>query len=204
MDYIQLFFPLAEAISRLLDPYGEIVIHNLETGKIAAIYNNFSKRVVGDESLLDELKDQVKMPDLFPIYMKTSWNGKKLKSTTATIRDIKGNPVGLFCINLDISKWEEFRHFLDKLIVISPNFSQPEILFKDDWREKINIFVSDYLKKEGTTFKLLSKEKKQDLIKILHKEGAFKTKNAAVYIANILGLSRATIYNYLRKSNEDT
>lgn len=205
MKILQEYDSIAQAITLLLNPYAEVVIHDLKTGKIEAIYNNFSKRNVGDESLIEELADYDKLPDVFPVYTKTNWDGKKMKSTTATLRDKNNNPVGLLCINLDVSKWEEFRHFLSQWSS-AQNDRRPEVLFKDDWREKINFYVSDYLKKECTTLKMLSKEKKRDLIKALYQEGAFKAKNAAIYVADILGLSRATIYNYLRLMliNEDS
>lgn len=202
MTALKQFFPIAQAISLLLHPHGEVVIHNLKNGKVAAIYNNFSKRKVGDESLVEELSDYNKLPDVFPVCAKINWDGRKMKSITATLRDKNGNPIGLLCINLDISKWDDFRHFLDQWL--SNQQQQPEVLFKDDWREKINLYVSAYLKTEGTILKMLSKEKKQDLIKNLHREGAFKAKNAAAYVAEVLDLSRATIYNYLRIENENT
>lgn len=199
MTDLELYFPVAQAINILLHPHGEVVIHNLKTGKIAAIYNNFSKRKVGDESLIEELADYTKLPDVFPPYTKTNWDDRQLKSATATLRDKKGTPIGLLCINLDVSRWEDFRQLLSQWL---SNQNQPEVLFKDDWREKINLYVSDYLKKEGTVLKALSKEKKQELIKALHREGAFRAKNAATYVADVLDLSRATIYNYLRTADE--
>jgi predicted transcriptional regulator YheO len=192
------YFSIAQAITILLQPHAEVVIHNLKTGKIEAIYNNFSKRKVGDESLIEQLPDLTSLPDVFPIYTKVNWDGKKLKSSTATLRDKNKNPIGLLCINLDVSIWEEFRHLLDQWSNIPSYPNQPEVLFKDDWREKINLYVSDYLSKEGVSLKMLSKEKKQDLIKALYHEGAFKAKNAAIYVADVLDLSRATVYNYLR------
>ncbi|MFI5342893.1 MAG: PAS domain-containing protein [Chlamydiales bacterium] len=44
--------------------------------------------------------------DLFPPYFKTNWDGRKVKSVTAVLRNQTKKPVGLMCINLDISKWE--------------------------------------------------------------------------------------------------
>jgi D-arginine utilization repressor len=198
MTTLKEHYSVAQAITILLQPYAEVVIHDLKTGKIAAIYNNFSKRRVGDESLLEELTDYTSLPDVFPVYTKINWDGRKLKSSTATLRDKNKKPIGLLCINLDVSKWEEFRHFLDQWSCMSDPQSQPEVLFKDDWREKINLYVSDYLEKQGITLKLLSKVEKRNLIKALHREGAFKAKNAAIYVADVLDLSRATIYNYLK------
>lgn len=198
------YFSVAQAITALLYPHAEVVIHDLETGQIAAIYNPFSKRKVGDESLIEELPDYASLPDIFPIYTKVNWDGKKLKSSTTTLRDKNKTPIGLLCINLDVSKWEEFRHLLDQWSNIQSHQNQPEVLFKDDWREKINLYVSDYLSKEGLTLKMLSKEKKRDLIQTLHREGAFKAKNAANYVADVLDLSRATVYNYLRTTSENS
>lgn len=198
------YFPVAQAITALLHPHAEVVIHDLKTGQIAAIYNPFSKRKVGDESLIEELPDYAPLPDVFPIYTKVNWDGKKLKSSTATLRDKNKTPIGLLCINLDVSRWEEFRHLLDQWSKIPSYQNEPEVLFKDDWREKINLYVSDYLNKEGLILKMLSKEKKRDLVQALHREGAFKAKNAATYVADVLDLSRATVYNYLRAINENS
>lgn len=198
------YFSVAQSITALLHPHAEVVIHDLKTGKIAAIFNNFSKRKVGDESLIEELSDYASLPDVFPIYTKINWDGKRLKSSTATLRNKSNTPIGLLCINLDVSKWEEFRHLLDLWTNVQSSQNQPEVLFKDDWREKINLYVSDYLSKEGLALKMLSKEKKRDLIKALHQEGAFKAKNAATYVGDVLDLSRATIYNYLRKTDANS
>ncbi len=198
MNDLAMYFSVAQAINILLHPHGEIVIHDLKTGQIAAIYNNFSKRKVGDESLIEDLKNYEELPDVFPIYSKMNWDGRKMKSSTATLRDKKGKPIGLLCINLDISKWEEVHHFLGEWLGGVGNQNQPKVLFKDDWKEKINVYVSEFLKGEEASLKSLGKEKKRELIKALHQEGAFKAKNAASYVADVLDLSRATIYNYLR------
>jgi predicted transcriptional regulator YheO len=202
MNNLKVYFPIGEAISLLLYPHAEVVLHDLNTGVIAAIYNSFSKRKVGDESLLEEIENFKEFPNVFPVYLKTNWDGRKIKSVSATLRDREGKAIGLLCINLDLTKWEEFQHFLDGWLNqgIQP---QPAVLFKDDWREKINTYVSDYLTRVGTSLKQLDKEKKKNLVLALHQEGAFKAKNSAYYIAEVLNLSRATIYNYLKDIKHD-
>lgn len=189
---------VAQAISMLLHPHAEVVLHDLSTGRITAIYNNLSKRKVGEESLLEEATNLTKLPDVFPLYSKVNWDGKKMKSVTATIRNSKGTPIGLFCINLDLSKWEEMHQFILGWIEGMDAKEKPDLLFKDDWKEKINIFVSDYLQKEALSLKTITKEQKQELVRTLHRKGAFQAKKAASYAADVLGVSRATIYNYLR------
>ncbi len=189
---------IAQGISLLLYPHAEVVVHDLKTGKIAAICNNQSKRQVGDESFIEDAAIFSSFPDIFPLYFKTNWDGRKMKSLSVTIRDQTGHPTHLLCINLDLSKWEDMHRYISGLIHPLAQEAQPELLFKDDWREKINVYVTDYLKKEGMTLKNLSKEKKKELVHSLYEKGAFQAKNAATYIADVLDISRATIYNYLR------
>lgn len=191
------FYPIAEGLSNLLYPHAEVVIHDLKSNRIVAIFNNFSKRKVGDESLLQEELEDAKLLDVFPIYFKTNWDGRRLKCVSITLKDENGIALGLLCINLDVSQWEEMGKYLLQWTQ-GLEGSQPEVLFKDDWREKINTYVSEYLKREKIVLKNLTKEKKKELILSLHREGAFSAKNAAFYIADVLDISRATIYNYLR------
>lgn len=199
---IKHFFSIAEAISTLFFPHAEVIIHDLKTGRIAAIYHPLSKRKVGDESLIEDIDDVQELPNIFPVYTKQNWDGRKIKSISATLRDEKGDPIGLLCINLDLTKWEDFHHYLGTWLE-SGIQSQPAVLFKDDWREKINQYVSNDLAEEGIELKHLSKDKKKALVAALHKEGAFQAKNAASYIADVLDLSRATIYNYLKGNNNE-
>lgn len=196
MDELTHYKPVAEAISLLLFPHAEVVIHDLKTGRIRAIFNNLSKRVVGDESLLDEVSQLADTQDVFSPYFKINWDGRKMKSVTAVLRNQRSKAIGLLCINLDISKWEEMHLFI--LELIKPTTQMPDFLFKNDWREKINVYVSSYLKQHALRLESLDKTEKKKLLLALHKEGAFNTKNAASYVADVLQISRATVYNYLK------
>lgn len=198
MSQLFTFFPIAQAIAAIFDPHVEVIIHDLKTGLIAAIYHSFSKRKVGDESLLDDIEEFQELPNVFPSYIKTNWDGKKIKSISATIRDEKNKPIALLCINVDLTKWDELHDFLGQLLSKNHSNLKPAVLFNEDWREKINVYVSNYLKNENLTFKQLSKEKKKELVLALHADGAFNASHAAQYVADVLNLSRATIYNYLK------
>ena len=201
MDELLHYKPIAETISLLLFPHAEVVLHDLKTGCIGAIFNNLSKRSVGDESLLDEMNQLSDTQNVFPPYFKTNWDGRKMKSVTAVLRNLGGKPIGLFCVNLDISKFEDMHYFI--LDLIKPTTEMPDFLFKNDWREKINIYVSSYLKTHALRLESLDRTEKKKLLLALYKEGAFGTKNAASYIAEVLQISRATVYNYLKEINHE-
>ncbi len=196
-EAIKPYISVGQAIAALLYPYAEVVLHDLKKQQIVALFNNISKRQIGDDSLLEAEAHTKEFPDYFEPYDKVNWDGRKLKSTTVTIRNAKGQPVGLLCINLDISKFEELRQVLTAFTQIPSSQPLPSQLFKEDWREKINQFVQEYLKSTGKQLKSLTKEDKRHLVLKLHDEGAFRAKNAASYVADALDISRATVYNYL-------
>jgi len=194
------FIPVADAICQLLSPYAEAVIHNLETGTIAYISHNYSKRTVGDESLIEKTTE---FPDVFPPYYKTNWDGRRLKSTSITIRNQSGLPVGLLCINYDISQFEICKSLIENIAALPISSIQTETLFKEDWREKISLYVQQYLTKNQLPRTSLSKENRKQLIKNLHEKGAFKAKKAADYVAEVLDVSRATIYQDLSQIKKE-
>jgi len=45
--------PIAHALVDWMKPYVEVVMHDLETGRIAGIYHNYSGRKAGDLSNID-------------------------------------------------------------------------------------------------------------------------------------------------------
>lgn len=195
---LERYRPIGEAISLLLSPHVEVIIHDFKTKCIGAIFNNLSKRKVGDESLLDEMEKFLDQ-EVFSPYFKINWDGRKIKSVSALLKNQAGKAIGLLCINLDISKWEQMHHFI--LDLMKSKVDQPDFLFKNDWREKINVYVSTYLKNKGLCLEFLDRAEKKKLLLELWKEGAFETKNAASYVADVLQISRATVYNYLKEKS---
>lgn len=205
-SYLKKSIPIAEAFTRLLNPFAEVVIHDLAKGKIAAIYNPFSQRSVGSESFLDhEDFTSNSTKNVIGPYEKLNYDGRQIKSISIVLRDPLDNVIGFLCVNMDVSVFNNYKNTLDIFLSnnekLTPNTKQ--ILFKDDLYEQINIFVQSYCHKKFLSIETLSKKDKQHLILSLIKEGAFNGKNATTYIARILNTSRATIYNYIKKIKLD-
>ncbi|HEV2613573.1 MAG TPA: PAS domain-containing protein [Gammaproteobacteria bacterium] len=194
---IKAFLPTAEAIQRLLHPHAEVVVHDIKQNKIVAIYHPFSKRRVGDSSLFTKEEEMATLEDCVGPYEKINWDGKKLKSVSSIIRDENNHAVGMLCINLDLSLFEKFSQLISAFTQYGQINTQPAPLFKDDWKERINHYIHSYLSKHHLALETLSRPEKQKLIEHLHHIGAFTGKNSASYIAQIINISRATVYNYL-------
>lgn len=196
--------PMAEAFSRLLHPFAEVVIHDLKKDQVVAIFNPCSKRKVGDRSYLDRWDFSVSPEeDVIGPYEKTNYDGRKLKSISVILRDQKGNAKGFLCVNVDISVFEYYQSIL--LSFLGNNDShlskKTQPLFKDDLYEKINVFIQEYCRSQQLSLENLSRDDKRALVINLEEKGAFNGKNASSYVARILNVSRATVYNYLNNSN---
>lgn len=199
---IKLFLPTAEAIQRLLHPHAEVVVHDMKLNQIVAIFHPFSKRRVGDSSLFTKEEEMARLEDCVGPYEKINWDGRKLKSVSSVIKDENNKVVGMLCINLDISQFEKFNDFITTFISSEKLSPQPGPLFQEDWQERINKYVHAYLIEHHLTLESLNRSEKKELIEHLNNVGAFSVKKAALYIAQIIGVSRATIYNYLASREE--
>lgn len=192
------YVAVCDAVAQLLWPHAEVVLHDLASGKIAYIANAYSKRRRGDSSMTETEAAFDLADDVIGPYPKTNWDGRRLKSVTAVLRDRRGRPVGLLCINHDI---EAFAGLADQLkgLVTLPQASlpQPAVLFSGDWREQVNSILGEFLAERRTALAGLSARDLADLIARLDGQGIFEIRKAVPYVAEVLKLSRATIYNRL-------
>ncbi|WP_285417575.1 PAS domain-containing protein [Pseudomonas sp. efr-133-TYG-5] len=193
------FRAIADAIATLFFPHAEVVLHDLRTQKVDYIANNLSKREIGDDSALEDmLSDDVSERNIGP-YEKLNWDGQKIRSLSTVLRDSGGHPLAVLCINLNISLFENAKAALDLFLSPSKLIPQPDSLFRDDWQERINTFLHNWLRERQLSLNLLTRDHKRELVLALHAEGAFKGKSASNYVANVLNMGRATVYKHLKE-----
>jgi D-arginine utilization repressor len=189
---------MAQGIATLLHPYAEVVVHDLDKQKIAILVNNFSKREIGSPTLLEDMEFTPGQWVIGP-YEKINWDGRRLKSISIVLRNTHGTPEAIMCINLDVSAALNMHQRLELFLQPNGMMEQPKALFKDDWHEKINRFVNNWLGENNRTIAALNRNEKRKLVALLHEQGAFKGKQAAHYVASVLGLGNSTVYKYLKE-----
>ncbi len=194
---VSAFRPVCDAIALLLQPQAEVVLHDLGTETVAHIANPFSRRAVGEPSLLHEIDFD---PDdtLIGPYEKVNFDGRRLKSVSAVLRDPDGRAIGVLCINLDMTHLHAAIELLATLTRVPADAGQPAVLFREDWHERINQYVHAWTARNAVSIADLSREQKRALVGELASDGAFGGKHAAAYISRVLQMSRASVYNYLR------
>ncbi|MDT9633524.1 hypothetical protein F6S08_20130 [Pseudomonas sp. JV449] len=196
---LQNFRAIADAIATLFFPHAEVVLHDLRTQKVDYIANNLSKRGIGDDSALEDmLSADVSDVNIGP-YEKLNWDGQKIRSLSTVLHDHTGRRLAVLCINLNISLFENAKAALDLFLSPSKLIPQPESLFRDDWQERINTFLHAWMRERQLSLNLLTRDHKRELVLALYAEGAFKGKSASNYVANVLGMGRATVYKHLKE-----
>lgn len=191
------YIKIAKSLTQLMQPVVEVVIHDLATQSIVYIEGGLSLRQVGDPSLLAEGIENWENQIENEIYQKLSPTGQLLKSTTIPIQN-QGKTVALMCINYDISLFQEMQK-LASLTLSQPRAEQPKSLFKNDWQERIHRALHQILSEKYKKIDTLTFDEKKEIIGFLYQMGAFNGRNASDYVAEILGMGRATIFKYLKQ-----
>lgn len=182
------FIPICNAIVTLMDPLIEIAIHDITTNKISYINGKLSKRNVGDDSWLN-VEDLSNIEQI--TYPKINYDNRLIKSISVRLEDQY-----ILCINCDVSIFNKIQVLSETLLQMD---NQPKTLFFNDWKEKLHTSIHSFLQANNLSLDCLLQKDKKRLARHLFDLGAFDEKNAADYIAKILGLGRATIFKYLKE-----
>ena len=203
--------PVADAIAKLLHPYAEVVIHDIEMDTIVHIANPYSKREIGDTSYLgldsDPTDFALELNVLGP-YEKTGNDGQRIRSITAVLRNEAAKPIGILCINLDFSTLETaFDSAVEALngLIRPPNIeARPEVIFREEWQELIKLEIRAFRREKGRMQEPLNTKERRELMRRIDQKRLFYARKSVEQVASLLKISRATAYkdlNQIRKNN---
>ncbi|MEU0396982.1 PAS domain-containing protein [Streptomyces sp. NPDC006208] len=193
---------IVTAIGRMFPGLCEVVLHDLRNPEhaIRAIENNLSGRSVGDPATelgVARIQDP-HYPNIIQNYAGTFPDGRPTKSTSIGIRNSKGDYVGAVCLNLDVSLFATVARSLHNLV----RTDEQEQSFTESLRARttgeLRAMVEDYAARRGHTPRSLDSAEKKKLVRLLRDEGFLDVKNAVRTLTDILGVSRATVYNYVK------
>jgi predicted transcriptional regulator YheO len=191
----------AVAIESLFHPLCEIVIHDFSDldHSIIHIQGNITNRSLGGAAtdlLITQLKSD-ENEDYITNYLTTLPGERLMKSTTMFLRDETDCIYGAFCINFQVSDFIGFERILKTFLSVDNNVSE---IMTDDINETLQSMINETLHDMGSTSPVLSREGKIELIRRLDEKGVFQVKRSVTLLAYQLGVSRATIYNYLSET----
>ncbi|MGW3208160.1 helix-turn-helix transcriptional regulator [Streptomyces sp. NPDC001135] len=194
---------IAVALGRMFPGLCEVVLHDLRDPRhaIRAIENNLSGRRIGDSATelgLARIEDP-DYPSVIQNYPNQFPDGRPAKSTSIGIKNAAGQYIAALCLNLDVSVLSPVTLALSNLVATETEHrEQPLETLRDRNARELRRAVEARAAERAATPRSLSREDKRELVRQLQRDGYFDSRDAAQTIADLLGVSRATVYNYAK------
>jgi predicted transcriptional regulator YheO len=191
---------LAAAIGAALGPEAEVVLHDLAAlpNTIVAVHGDVTGRKVGDpatNTLLRILASGAGLHDLG--YTNTLPDGRRVRSSTLVFATTQG-PTHALCVNVDLSGWDTVERVARAATGGTAVAEQPEA-FVSTVGELQDVLLREAITGVGVPVALMRKEQKVAVVRRLHAGGLFMLRSGVEVAAEALGVSRFSIYNYLRE-----
>jgi predicted transcriptional regulator YheO len=197
--------PLVIGIQATLGKMCEVVLHDFreKDHSIVAIAGDVTHRGIGSpmseiglalSRAGDEAEDRLN-------YLTRLSDGRIMKSSTMLLRTPAGRVVGALCINLDVT---QIRMLTSLMSDMSGEGPQPEsepvpITFASNVDAVIESVLVDIESQLGRPLTHLSTEDWLRVFRLLDGRGIFQIRRAVPLLSRRLGLSRATVYNYVNR-----
>lgn len=205
---LEKFIPIANLIASTFGKNCEVVIHDLTTPQKSVVYtvnSHVTGREIGqtfDHLIKNVLLSKNFKNDYVANYLHEDLSGKKIKSSTALIRDNRDKVVGALCVNYDITLMDDFENWLQEFTYVEIEKTEHGI----EPFENVENIVDDLIDKiiGDNNIKEMKRIDKIKLIKFMDEKGIFLMKNSIDKVADKLQVSNVTIYSYLdevRKNN---
>ena len=198
---------LVHAIGATFGPSCEVVLHTLEDydHAVIAIHNGHVTGRAEGAPITDMAMQLVKdrgwdEQGIVANYRSTGKNGHTLKSTTIVIHDDEGEPIALLCINFDVSapaKTVLEGLFHTKSTNHTSNGASQEH-FPPTSQDLITLSLHAAREVVAHERRLSPVERNRRIVGELAERGIFEIKSSVDAVAEDLGISRYTVYNYIR------
>ena len=206
---------VVEGMAGVLGHHCEIVLHDLRKPdqSIVAIANgHITGRKVGgpiiggplDDQGFSLLSEKQAGRSMVKNYSTRTRDGRTLKSSSVVFRNSKGAAVAALCANTDLSEFVRARELLGDICTVREDQDESEAGFRGEPGQRdvaviIRSVVEESLAALGRPIQTADKEEKLKAIGIMQQKGLFLVKGGVDHAARALGVSRFTIYNYLKE-----
>jgi predicted transcriptional regulator YheO len=196
--FFELLKPVSAAIQQTFGAKCEVLLHDFRKipRSIIWIQGNVTGRRVGgslSQIGLQMVSGGDSQPDKIA-YVRSSRDGKLIKSTTILLRDPRGKVFGCLCVNLDITDLIAGRDGLDTLLAVE---NLEEVRFSNQAGDVLADMMKSVQREIGRPPLVMTRAERLKFIQRLEAQGGFAIRRSVPSVARHLGLSRATIYNYL-------
>ncbi len=193
------------SLQQMLGPRYEVILHDLShvESSIVMLEGDVTHRKIGGPAtnyLLKLLREGGDRADNSVNYKTVLPDGRMLRSSTIFIRDEAGKIVGSLCLNQDLTDFIVARNLMEEGTSFGPpDVEPPKETFAQDISEVMESVVDTEVSLFQKPVAYMQKEDKLGIVARLEQKGIFAVKNAVEYVAECLGVSNFTVYNYLKE-----
>lgn len=196
---------IADSVVAIYGKNSESCIHDLRSLKNSLVYivGNVTNRKLGapaTDLLIRKLKQEGRDPQDMHNYKTITQDGRSLKSSTTFIKDSKGEPIAAFCINFDTTDFYNASQALMPLLHLSDQMHHDsQETFSHSVEETVESVFIQAVDEVGKHPATMGVEQKTQLIAYLEESGTFQLKGSVEEVAHLMGVTKFTVYNYLKK-----
>lgn len=195
---------VVDGIASVFGSFCEVVLHSLEdpARSVVKIANGLATGRDVDSPITEEALKQlheIALQDGSDIRhsCKRTPDGLLFKSTSMVIRNEQQKPVGMLCININMSV--PASDFLQAFIMGSVSEAPVSGHFPASVDDLVESTVDRTILEVNSNQQLSNKVKNKHIIMSLFDKGIFDIKESVPLVARKLGVSRHTVYLYIRQ-----
>lgn len=210
---LEVMHPIVRAVGATVGPHCEVVLHDLRVPErsIVAIANgSVTGRRIGGPVIGGPMKDvALKLLDsdlnestLSIGYTTFTRDGRELRSTSLVLRTLDGEPVIAFCINVDLSAITMAKALLEEISTGREGGREPASQAEISQIEVANVIaqmIREALDEVGKPPRFMARDERLRVVRIMHERGLFLIRGGVERAADALGISRFTLYSYLKE-----
>jgi len=199
----------AEGLSDYLSNCYEIALHSLENldSSVIKILNGFHtgrKEGAPITDLALEMLAKLRATDDKPYitYMCKNKKDEPLRSTTIAIKGERGRIIGVMCINFYLDS--PFSDVIASMCTVDgkPTASRSEN-FAENVSETVEKSVVRARQHVMDDESIMPSLRNREIVRELYQNGVFNLKDSVVCTANLLGISKNTVYLHIRNLSEE-
>lgn len=195
--------PLVDALAELFGDHCEVVLHSLEDPRKAVVRianGHVTGRTPGSpltDLALGMLQGHRAGGALHRTYYSALPGGRPLKSATALIRNRAGRVVGMLCVNLDLEvPLHRFAAAFSPAAEAGPE-PAPEH-YARNMSDLLETAVDAVLRESADDPATPVLQRNRRIISALYDRGVFEIKDAILYVAARLNITKHTVYMHIR------
>ncbi|MBS0878170.1 MULTISPECIES: PAS domain-containing protein [unclassified Tatumella] len=203
-EFMRSYYRLAEMVADLVGPHSEVVLHSfedLDVSVVKIVNGHHTGRTIGSpitDMGLKMLRQFLQTGEVNSrSYFTRNKQGQLLKSTTCVVAGENEKPIGLFCVNINLSV--PFPELIRTLMPDSSPLSLVNEHFSANSSEVIDEATKRVMFEVESDTSISQKYRNKAIVFQLFENGIFELKESAGMVAEKIGISRHAIYKYLRE-----